>query len=162
MMYPGTPSRQKIRKETLMKKAILCLLLALTILSVLAACGSDMTRNIGVTTIEDKRLVVMNAESGNEFVSGSGHITVAEGEHLHVTYDLSAGSFDLAFHAGKTSLDVFTDVDFTALTTTGEVFGQSGVSGSGSFDLEAAPGDYTVYYNMHGAIGTSRVTAEKN
>ena len=54
----------------------------------LAKHGTDI---IGVTTLPDRNTVIMNAKTGDEFVAGTGYLTVAEGEHIHLEYDLSAG-----------------------------------------------------------------------
>ena len=118
--------------------------------------GTDI---IGVTTLPDRNTVIVNAKTGKEFVSGSGKLTVGAGEHIHLEYALTAGSFDLAFHEGSDGLDVFRNADLENLPSTGEVFGKSDLSGSGSLDFEAADGEYTVYYNNHGAIGTAKITA---
>lgn len=136
-------------------------LLALALLLTAAACHGKMTDVIGVTTLTEKNIVVMNAETGDEFVSGSGKLTVSEGEHIHVEYALDAGSFDLAFHAGDGSLDIFQSADLENLTADGDVFGASGLTGSGSLDLEAPAGEYSVFFSMHEAVGAATVSAAK-
>ena len=130
--------------------------------------GTDLT---GVTTLTERNTVIMNSKEANSFVSGSGQISVGERGQIHINYALSSGSCDIAFHAGSTSLDVFQDAELdqlpdageglerARLPDTGEIFGVSGVSGTGSLDLAAESGDYTVWFSMHGAVGTATITA---
>ena len=119
--------------------------------------GTDI---IGVTTLPDRNTVIVNAKTGEEFVAGSGKLTVGAGEHIHLEYALTAGSFDLAFHEGGSGLDVFQNADLEALPAAGEVFGKSGVSGSGSLDFDAEAGNYTAYFVNHGMVGKVTVTAK--
>ena len=144
------------------------IVLILVILVIIAAViyGAVRLRNrgtdiIGVTTLENRNTIIMNSKTGQEFVSGSGTLTVSENERIHVEYALDTGSFDLAFHKGSDGLDVFENSDLDNLSDTGDVFGKSNISGKGSLDLEAASGEYTVYFNQHGAAGTATVTTEK-
>jgi len=148
-----------------MKKTVLLIAAALVIAA--GACyvgvrlhnrGRDI---IGVTTLNNNSSVIMNSRTGEEFVSGAGKLTVGEGEHIHLRYELSAGSFDLAFHKGEDGLDVFDAANLEALPESGEVYGRSGVSGNGALDFPAEEGVYTVFFQMHGAIGTAELTAEK-
>ena len=141
------------------KRLLLLVLTALLVISA-AGCGHG-TDIVGVTTLPKKNIVIMNSRTGTEFVTGSGTVTVKQGEHIHLEYALSAGSFDLAFHAGDARLDVFERADLENLTTEGEVFGKSGIAGTGSLDFEAQPGEYTVYFALHEAVGTARVSAKK-
>lgn len=141
--------------------AILCALLAGTIYVGYRIInhGKDI---IGVTSLTDKNTVIMNSKTGAEFVGGTGYITVGEGQRLHLTYDLSSGSFDLAFQSAE-GVDPM-DVEHlpTAEEMTGEgAFGKADISGKGSLDFDAAPGQYTAYFTMHGAIGTATLTAAK-
>ena len=148
-----------------MKKKIIILIIAAL---VLIAAGSYVavriinrgTDIIGVTTLEKKNTVIMNANADSDYGAGSGKLTVGEGERIHVEYALKAGGFDLAFCQGSNGLEVIRSSDLQNLSDTGEVFGRSGVSGSGSLDFEAAPGEYTVYFNRNGAAGTAKVTAK--
>ena len=142
-----------------MKKTVIILVMLIAVLLTASACGSRHTDIIGVTTLTGDNKVVMNSASGDEFVSGSGNITLGEGEVLHLEYELTEGSFDLACHEGNVGLDVFETVDLSSLPLTGEVFGASEISGSGTLDLEAAPGDYTVFFTVHGAVGQAVLTA---
>ena len=114
----------------------------------------------GVTTVYESNTVYMNSKSGKEFYAGSGKLKVGEGEHIHMNYALDAGSFDLAFCMGSNALDLISNSDMDNLSASGNVFGKSGVSGKGSIDFETAPGEYTVYFKQHGAVGTVTVTAQ--
>ena len=147
-----------MKRKTLMILAVTALL----VLS-LSGCGRLLSRDhtdiIGVTTLTEKNTVVMNSPTGDEFVSGSGKITIGEGERLHVEYALDKGSFDLAFHKGSDGLDVFKSADLEALPMEGDVFGKSGVEGSGSLELEAPAGEYTVYFAIHDTVGSATVSA---
>ena len=151
-----------MKKKTIIIIAA-CVLLVLAILGG-TALGRRLAKRhtdiIGVTTLIERNLVIMNSASGTEFVSGSGTITVGEGERLHVEYALKEGSYDLAFHLGDDGLDVFHNTDLTALPAEGEVFGRSGVEGSGSFDLEVPAGVYTVFFDMHKAVGSTTISAK--
>lgn len=114
----------------------------------------------GVTTLASENKVVMNSSTAGAFVSGEGLIFVNDGEMLHLEYSLSEGSFDIAFHADSVDLDVFKEADLENLTLDGEVFGASAISGRGSLDFAAAPGQYTVFYNMHETVGSATVGTE--
>ena len=146
------------------KKSIFLIAAAVVLIAAIAYAVTRLSNRwtdiVGVTTLEKKNTVIMNAKTGEEFVSGSGKLTVGEGERIHIEYALTAGSFDLAFHQGSAGLDVFQSAELENLPNVGDVFGKSGVSGNGSLDFEAAPGEYTVYFNQHGAIGTATVTAK--
>lgn len=153
-----------------MKKKVILIVIAV-LLAVLAGYtgyrfakrGTDI---VGVTTLSDKNTVIMNAKTGNEFVSGTGYLTVAEGEGLHLEYDLSSGSFDVAFRADEEGVAAAQAMDLENLPTeenmTGEgSFGKQELTGKGSLDFEAEPGSYTVHITNHGAIGKATVTAKK-
>ena len=120
--------------------------------------GTDL---IGVTTRERQNQVIMNAKTGEEFVAGSGKLTVGAGESIRLKYTLSAGSFDLALHKGEEGNGIFQETDLENLPDAGAVYGKSGVSGSGELNFPAEEGVYTVFFNMHGAIGSATMTAEK-
>ena len=119
------------------------------ILAVIIACGAYVgyrlaihgTDIIGVTT--KGNTIYMNSATGDEFVSGQGKLTIKEGEHLHLKYKLSSGSFDLSASDGEHTVE------------------QAGVEGNGSVDLDAEPGEYTVVFSMNGAVGKAVVTAKK-
>ena len=73
-------------------------------------------------------------------------------------YALDEGSLDLAFHEGDGDLGIFQTADLQNLTADGEVFGQSGIAGTGSLDFTVAGGDYTVYFQLHDAVGSATVS----
>jgi len=145
------------------KRIVLILIILVVIAAIIYAAvhlrnhGTDI---IGVTTLEKRNTIIMNSKTGQEFVSGSGKLTVTEGELIHVEYVLDAGSFDLAFHKGSEGLDVFENSNLENLPDTGDVFGKSGISGKGSLDIEVVPGEYTVYFNQHDAVGTATVNTK--
>ena len=118
--------------------------------------GTDL---IGVTTLDNT--VIMNSKTGKEFVSGSGKLTLGEGERIHLKYSLDAGSFDFAVNSGSNGLDIFDSTDLGSLSDEGEVFGRSGITGKGSLDFKAGPGEYTLFFNMHDAVGTATASPEK-
>ena len=129
----------------------------------LARYGTDI---IGVTTLPDRNIVIMNSKTGREFVSGTGYLDVAEGEHIHLTCDLSAGSIDLAFQPGG-DVDIspadpedLTDLPDIEDLTAEDVSGQDGISGKTELDFDAGPGAYVIVFTNNGAVGTATVTAE--
>jgi hypothetical protein len=119
--------------------------------------GTDIN---GVTTMAEKNTVIMNVKPGKDFAGGSGKLTVGDGKRIHVEYALNAGSFDLAFSKENNALAVLKSANLDNLTDAGDVFGKSGVSGKGNFDLEAAPGEYTLYFKPHDTNGTATVTTK--
>ena len=149
-----------------MSKKIIALIVALILIIAAGAIYVGVRINnrgrdiIGVTTLFKTNEVIMNAATGQEFESGTGQITVGSGKSIHLEYKLSAGSFDVAFHAGHGARDLFEAANMSDLSAEGEVFGKSSVSGSGSLDFEAAEGDYTVYFVIHDTIGTARVSTK--
>ena len=159
------------------KKTILTIVLALLVAAGIYTCfrlakrGTDIT---GVTTLPDRNTVIMNAKTGDEFAAGTGYLTVAEGEHIHLEYDLSAGSIDVSFKPGEDALfgtlmsqdEPLTSEDLEDLPTaedmTGEgVFGQEDVTGKGSMDFDVAADTYTVYIVNNNAIGSATFTTKK-
>lgn len=114
----------------------------------------------GVTTVFERNTVYMNARPGKDFAGGSGYITVRQGKSIHVEYAVDTGKFDVAFCKGSNALSVIRSSELDNLHNAGNVFGKSGVSGKGSIDFEAEPGEYTVYFNPHDTIGSATVTAK--
>ena len=112
----------------------------------------------GVTTVFERNTVYMNVRPGKDFVGGSGYITVRQGKSIHVEYAVDTGKFDIAFCKGSNVLSLIRSSELDNLPNTGNVFGKSGVSGKGSIDFEAEPGEYTVYFNPHDTIGSATVT----
>ena len=112
----------------------------------------------GVTTVFERNTVYMNVRPGKDFAGGSGYITVKQGKSIHVEYAVDTGKFDIAFCKGSNALSVIQGSALDNLPNTGNVFGKSGVSGKGSIDFEAEPGEYTVYFNPHDTIGSATVT----
>lgn len=161
-----------------MKKRVIVLVLVLLLVAVggygcyrLKIRGTDI---IGVTTLPDKNTVIMNAKTGEEFEAGTGYITVADGEMLHLEHNLTAGSFDIAFRKDEDAFNLYESIGTTEnlsdtlqnLPTSEEMtgegsFGDSQITGSGSFEFDAEPGNYTVYITNHNAIGKATVTAIK-
>ena len=151
------------------KKIILFLVLALAAAAAVYACvrvsrhGTDI---IGVTTLADKNTVIMNSKTGSEFVSGSGVISVAQGEHIHLECDLKEGSIDVAFRGDEGAAAAYESMTPENLPTaeemTGEgAFGQESISGKCSLDFDAEAGEYTVYIANRGAVGKAVVTAAR-
>lgn len=153
-----------------MKKKLILILVAALVVTLgvyvgyrFAKRGTDI---IGVTTLSDKNTVIMNAKTGSEFAAGTGYLTVAEGERIHMEYDLSAGSIDVAIKSGEGAMEAIENMDFENLPSaedmTGDgAFGETGVSGKGSMDFDAAAGEYTVYIVNNGAVGSATLTAKK-
>ena len=148
-----------------MKKILFVIIsvIAAVFVIVLAACNYLKVRHrdiTGVTTLSKENTVIMNSPTGEEFVTGSGTLTVGEGEKIHAEYKLDAGSIDIAFHAGDDGLAVFDDTDMENLADEGDVFGKSGIEGSGTLDFEASPGEYTVFITIHKAVGSATLKTE--
>ncbi len=114
----------------------------------------------GVTTVFERNTVYMNVRPGKDFAGGSGYITVRQGKSIHVEYAVDTGKFDIAFCKGSNVLSLIRSSELDNLPNTGNVFGKSGVSGKGSIDFEAEPGEYTVYFNPHDTIGSATVTVK--
>ena len=116
----------------------------------LAGRGKDI---IGVTTLPDENIVIMNARSGDEFVSGSGNISVKEGQKIYLSHDLKSGSFDLAIGLSTGTGEPEDAGDLPE----GYLKEKDGIEGKGEQFFELEGGDYTVVFTMHGAIGTARI-----
>lgn len=146
-----------------MKKIIICLVAVVLVAGAvmvgvrLSKRGTDL---IGVTSLEKKNTVIMNAKSGSDFTAGSGILNIGQGEGIHLEYALETGSFDLALAKSSVGLEAIRDSDLENLPDQGEVYGKSGVSGKGELDFPADPGEYTLYFNMHGAVGSAQATAK--
>ena len=128
-----------------MKKKPVILIVVLALVAAVACYVGVRLMNrgkdiIGVTTLEGQKQVIMNSQTGEEFTAGSGKLEVGEGEHIHLSYTLSGGSFDLALHKGEDGNDVFTEADLENLSDSGDPFGKSGISGSGTLDFDAEQG----------------------
>ena len=132
--------------------------------------GTDI---IGVTTLPDRNTVIMNSKTGKEFVSGTGNLSVGEGERIHVEYDLSAGEIDVSFLKSDSTPyeditaenenleDALNNLPVAEDFAGGDAFGQDGVSGKGVLDFDAAPGLYMVDIAIHDAPDKVVVTAAK-
>ena len=146
------------------KKKVILTVVAFVLIAIAAYVGVRLknrwTDINGVTTVYERNTVYMNAKTGKEFYAGSGKLSVGEGENIHVEYALEGGSFDLAFCSGSNALDKISNSDLDNLSASGDVYGKSGISGKGSIYFEASPGEYTVYFKQHGAVGTVTVTAQ--
>ncbi len=161
-----------------MKKKTIVIIIVVVVLALIIAAavyigvrlhrhGTDI---IGVTTLTDRNTVIMNAVESGGFKSGTGVINVGEGERIRLDYDVSGGSFDFAFAAGEDAVfSAVRDADNmdVAELPTDDVMpetppdGETGLEGAGSVDFDVEPGAYTVYFTMHGAIGTATVTAAR-
>ena len=138
------------------KKTVALIVLALIVVAgayIAVRMKNRGTDIIGVTTLYDRNTVIMNAKTGQEFVSGRGTLTVGEGERVHMEYDLSAGALDIAFFEGGDNAPLEEDMS-------GGLFGQEGVSGKGALDFDAAPGSYSVQIAVHDAVGRAVVTTK--
>ncbi len=149
-----------MQKKSMIVIVAVALALVAAIAYVAFRLNNRLTDIIGVTTLPDKNTVIMNSKEAGSFVSGSGKIIVGENGQIRVDYAITGGSCDIAFHAGSVSLDVFEDAEVMGgLSDSGDVFGVSGVSGTGNLNLAAESGEYTVYILTHDTIGTATVTA---
>ena len=154
------------KKTVLLLSAVLVILIAAGIYIGIRMSGRGKDI-IGVTTLTKENKVIMNSATGNEFVSGSGTITVKEGEHIHLTYKLKSGSFDIGFAPGTDGvLEAVTNLDMTELENPTQdpseyAIEQKGIEGNGEADFEAQGGEYTVYFTMNGAVGTATVSTAK-
>ena len=148
-----------------MKKKNIILIIAVLVLIAAGYAGMRLknrwTDITGITTVRDRNTVYMNSKTGKEFEAGSGSLKLGEGQVIHVEYALDSGNFDIAFNEGNESHTVFFNAPLDNLPDKGDVFGKSAVSGKGSLDFEATPGEYTVFIRQHGAIGSATVTAVK-
>ena len=159
-----------------MKKKTVALIVVLALIVAGAAYVAVRLKNrgtdiIGVTTLPDRNEVIMNSKTGKEFVSGTGSVSVGEGERIRMEYDLSAGEIDVSFlksdsnpyediTADSENLeDALNNLPVAEDFAGGDAFGQEGVSGKGVLDFDAAPGFYTVYIAIHDAVGKAVVTA---
>ena len=155
------------KKTVLLLSAVLVILIAAGIYIGIRMSGRGKDI-IGVTTLTKENKVIMNSATGNEFVSGSGTITVKEGEHIHLTYKLKSGSFDIGFNPGTDGvLEAVTNLDMTELEDPTQdpseyAIEQKGIEGNGEADFEAQGGEYTVYFTMNGAVGTATVSTAKD
>ena len=154
------------KKTVLLLSAVLVILIAAGIYIGIRMSGRGKDI-IGVTTLTKENKVIMNSATGNEFVAGSGTITVKEGEHIHLTYKLKSGSFDIGFNPGTDGvLEAVTNLDMTELEDPTQdpseyAIEQKGIEGNGEADFEAQGGEYTVYFTMNGAVGTATVSTAK-
>ena len=159
------------------KKTVALIVLALVVVAgiyVAVRLKNRGTDIIGVTTLPDRNTVIMNAKAGSEFVSGTGNVSVGEGERIHMEYNLSAGEIDVAFRANEGDFASYEDITpdnenleeaLNSLPTPEDMagegsFGQDGVSGKGSLDFDAAPGLYAVQITLHDAVGKAVITAK--
>lgn len=146
------------------KKKIVLTVTALVLIAIAIYAGMRIknrwTDINGVTTVYERNTVYMNVRPGKDFAGGSGYITVKQGKSIHVEYAVDTGKFDIAFCKGSNALSVIQGSALDNLPNTGNVFGKSGVSGKGSIDFEAEPGEYTVFFNPHDTIGSATVTAK--
>ena len=164
------------------KKTIIMIGAAVVGIAVIAAAAVRISRHgkdiIGVTTLGDRNQIIMNVDRDHDFVSGEGYLTIGEGEHIHLEYNMKSGSFDVVVSAGTDEVySALTETDGQApenlpapeelrsfeekMAATDGAQGQGGIEGKGSLDFKAAPGDYTVAFYPHDAVGRAVVTAGK-
>ncbi|MBQ6002924.1 MAG: hypothetical protein IJL18_08745 [Synergistaceae bacterium] len=148
------------------KKRIILTVAAFVLIAIAAYVGLRLrnrwTDIKGVTTVYERNTVYMNVRPGKDFAGGSGYITVEEGKSIHVEYAVETGKFDIALNKGSNALSVIRNSDLDNLSSSGNVFGKSGISGKGSIDFEAEPGEYTIYFNPHDTIGSAIVTVKSS
>ena len=148
------------------KKRIILTVAAFVLIAIAAYVGLRLknrwTDINGVTTVYERNTVYMNVRPGKDFAGGSGYITVEEGKRIHVEYAVETGKFDIAFYKGSNALSVIRNSDLDNLSSSGNVFGKSGISGKGSIDFEAEPGEYEVYFKSHDTIGSAIVTVKSS
>ncbi|MBQ9389622.1 MAG: hypothetical protein IJU07_05550 [Synergistaceae bacterium] len=146
------------------KKKIVLTVTALVLTAIAAYVGIRLknrwTDINGVTTVYKRNTVYMNVKQGKDFAGGSGYITVSEGRNIHVEYEIVSGKFDIAFCKEKNALSVISSSNPDNLTVSGDVFGKSSVSGKGSINFEAEPGEYTVFFRPHDTLGSAVVTVK--
>ena len=149
-----------------MKKIIL-IIAALILISASAYVGWRLhirgTDINGITTMPKRNTVYINAYPNKDFTAGEGYLTVSNGKHIHVKYAFESGSFDLVFRLyseGVENASIGT-TELDNLPVSGDVFGKLGISGKGTLDFEAAPGNYSIYYEPHNAVGRATITEEK-
>lgn len=130
-----------------MKKKATILAAILVLAALLSACGGQCA----ILSNDDNTVSLMAENSGDS--GGTGIISVAEGEQLHLEYDMKKGSFDLSIGDGATDIDLSLEEIQNELFNGGEIFSQSGLEGTGSLDIQAAPGEYTVAVMYHDATG---------
>ena len=118
--------------------------------------GKDI---IGVTTLPQDNAIYMNSKTGDEFVSGSGKVTVAEGKKIHLDYTLKSGSFDLAIYAGEEGDPFLTEPDMESPLPEGTI-SRDGLEGKGNADFEVPAGEYTVVFKIHDTVGSAKVSVK--
>ncbi len=150
-------NKKKLLSGIIAVAVVIAMIAAVFVVNRISSRHKDI---IGVTSLPKENTVIMNSPTVAAFVSGEGQITVKDGETIHLEYSVSEGSFDLAFHKDSVGLDVFKEADLGNLTSDGDIFGASSISGSGSLDFMALSGEYTVYFSMHDAVGSATVNAK--
>jgi hypothetical protein len=130
-------------------------------LLMMTACAKHESR-IESTADNTIKVTALNSEE----TGGSSVITVAEGEILHLDYNLSKGTFDVTV-AGEQTVPEDGQVDAEGKSTeelietfTGEgQYKETGLTGEGSLEFAVEPGDQTLYIMLHDATGEILVTA---
>ncbi|MBE6117609.1 MAG: hypothetical protein E7188_03550 [Erysipelotrichaceae bacterium] len=142
-------------------KRMIGTLLAAAALMAMTACAKHES-SIESTTDNTIKVTALNSEE----TGGSGVITVAEGEVLHLDYNLSKGTFDVTV-AGEQAVPEDGQLEAEGKTTeeliesfTGEgQYKETGLTGEGSLEFAVEPGDQTLYFMLHDATGDILVTA---
>ncbi|MCR5372925.1 MAG: hypothetical protein K6E41_05600 [Solobacterium sp.] len=130
-------------------------------LVMMTACAKHES-SIESTADNTIKVTALNSEE----TGGSGVITVAEGEILHLDYNLSKGTFDVTV-AGEQTVPEDGQVDAEGKSTeelietfTGEgQYKETGLTGEGSLEFAVEPGDQTLYIMLHVATGEILATA---
>ena len=114
----------------------------------------------------ENNVVTVKGTRGGRAGGGSGVVAVGEGEHLHLTYALTRGSFDVTFAglAGEQNENTFPmealNGDTPATLLSGDPFGETGLEGNGSLDFAVQPGEYMAFFHLHHMTGEATLSAQ--
>lgn len=120
--------------------------------------------------LQTNAINVTGKRSGNA-TGGTGVLTVREGEHIHLAYDITKGNLSVALSGGPGNENPKIDVDMRFLMENtdsgllggdffeGADYNDIALTGSGSKDFTVQPGDYTVLCLLHDMDGTASFTS---
>ncbi|MBQ9348728.1 MAG: hypothetical protein IJT94_15565 [Oscillibacter sp.] len=95
---------------------------------------------------------------------GNGYLTVKNSEHIHIEYEIKAGSFDLAVCEKSSFLSKypqgFGERKVNEVMSNLDTSVKTEISGKGSLDFEADAGEYAVFAIFHHTTGKAVVTSE--